>query len=92
MTTLPWAEEFEQVLRSRCRFAASDAALDPDASFDALGVDSFGLLGLIVESEEAFQVEFPEHMLTGEVLATPATLWRAVRQLRLGADDTPGTR
>jgi acyl carrier protein len=92
VTTLPWAEEFEQILRSHCRFAAPDAALDPDASFDALGVDSFGLLGLIVESEEALQVEFPEHMLTGEVLATPAALWRAIGQLLPAADNASGTR
>jgi acyl carrier protein len=85
---LPWADEFEQVLRSHCRFAAPDAPLDPDAPFDALGVDSIGLLGLIVESEEALEVEIPEQMLTGEVLATPATLWRAIRQLRPTADNS----
>lgn len=89
---MPWADEFEQVLRSHCRFAAPDEALDPDASFDALGVDSVGLLGLIVENEEAFQIEIPEQMLTSEVLATPATLWQAIQQLRPTADNASGAR
>jgi acyl carrier protein len=92
VTTLPWADEFERILRSHCRFASPDEAVDPDASFDALGVDSAGLLGLIVESEDALDVEFPEYMLTGEVLATPATLWQAIQQLRPAEQDISGTR
>lgn len=77
----PWDEEFDHLLRSYCGIVGPRDVIGPDVPFDILGVDSVGLLGLIVDSEEIFGVEFPNDMLNSTVLATPGSFWRALRDL-----------
>lgn len=91
MMTQPWEEKFDHILRHRCRLVASEDVVDPDVSFDLLGVDSVELLGLIIDSEEVFGVEIPANMLTGDVLATPRTFWRALKELMSGGWESPQT-
>jgi acyl carrier protein len=81
MTTQSWDDKFDHLLRSYCRLAESHDTIDPDTPFDLLGIDSVGLLGLIVDSEEVFGVEFPNDMLTSDVLATPGAFWQALTDL-----------
>lgn len=76
-----WDTRFEQVLRPYCRLVAAAGPIDPDASFAELGVDSLGVLGLIVDTEEAFGIELPMDMLTEDTLAGPAAFWRTVSGL-----------
>lgn len=80
MAPLPWDEKFDSILRAYSRLAPAEA-IDPYVPFDLLGIDSVGLLGVIVDSEEVFEVEFPSDLLVGDVLATPGSLWKAVREL-----------
>jgi acyl carrier protein len=81
MTEQPWDEKFDHLLRSHRRLAESQDTIAPDVPFDLLGIDSLGLLGLIVDSEEVFGIEFPSDMLTSDVLATPGTFWQALKDL-----------
>jgi acyl carrier protein len=81
MAQAPWSEGFEKILRVHCRLADTEGPLNPELTFDLLGVDSIELLRLIFDIEEVFGVEFPNDMLTGEVLATPATFWVALQEL-----------
>ena len=81
MTEQPWDEKYDHLVRSYCGRTESQDAIAPDIPFDLLGVDSVGLLGLIVDSEEIFGVECPNDMLTSDVLATPGTFWQALKDL-----------
>jgi acyl carrier protein len=79
MLGLPWSEEFEKILRTHCRLVDRAAPLSPYAPFDLLGVDSIGLLGIIVDSEDAFDVDFLDELLTAEALATPIAFWESLQ-------------
>jgi acyl carrier protein len=81
MTVRPWDEKFDHLLRSYCPPQGFDGPIDPDVPFDLLGVDSVGLLSLIIDSEEIFGVELPSDMLNSEVLATPGSFWQALKEL-----------
>jgi hypothetical protein len=71
-----WDHAFENILRPYTRLVAPTDPIDDGASFADLGVDSLGILGLIVDSEEVFGVEIPLDLLSEDALAGPAAFWR----------------
>lgn len=81
-----WPPEFEDVLRRHCRFTTAGAAIAPNASLTELGMDSLQVVELIVDLEDCFEFCIPEPLLTPEVFAGPATIWKAIGPLVSVAD------
>ncbi|HKE74820.1 MAG TPA: acyl carrier protein [Acidimicrobiales bacterium] len=50
--------------RLRLADAALDGPLDPDASLPELGIDSTGVMSLVVGVEERFDIEVPDGDIT----------------------------
>lgn len=80
---------FVEVLRRQCRFVEPDAPIDMDASLESLGVDSLGMVSLVVDLEDEFQMAIPDELMTDEVFATPTALWTALEGY-VGVDGTTG--
>jgi acyl carrier protein len=72
-----WPQEFDDLL-------ARSLNLDPavelaeDAPLAAAGLDSMGMVGLMLGLEEALGFELPEEDMTVETFYSAATLWSAV--------------
>ena len=58
------------ILRGHLRFLGEGDPLDPDASLAELGLDSLGVIDLLVEIEEAFEVTLPDELITAESFST----------------------
>lgn len=85
MADAPWTEKYDLIVRSYCRLSEPAAPIDAGTPFTALGVDSLGLLGLIADTELAYDVTFPQTMLTVEALFTPGAFWQALQTLTADA-------
>ncbi|MFV2104399.1 acyl carrier protein [Micromonospora sp. LOL_024] len=80
-TPLTLPGRFESVLRRQCQFLDQNEPLDPNARLDTLGLDSFGVVNLVVDIEDEFGVVLPEELMTEDVFTTPTTLWAAVADI-----------
>jgi acyl carrier protein len=72
-----WPQEFEDLLFKYLGLEPG-AAIDEDAPLSASGLDSMGMVGLMLSLEEAFEFELPEDDLTVETFYSAATLWSVV--------------
>lgn len=79
MPDVPWSDEFDHIIRFHCGLSDPTVTVDPRAPFNLLGVDSVGLLNIIVESEYLFDIEFPDELLEADCLATPGALWQTLQ-------------
>jgi acyl carrier protein len=75
-----WDERFETLVRKQVGLSA-DEPLDPDVRVSDLGLDSIGMVNLLVEIEQAFDVVFTDDLLTPSTFVTPGALWRTVSGL-----------
>lgn len=82
MTTVDWPEEFEKLLRNYLPLLRDDTPLAPAMSMADLGLDSMSTVGLLVDVEEAFGVQFPDDALVPETFSTPESLWSVVTRQR----------
>lgn len=72
-------EKMMAILNGIC--GAEDSELTPDINlFEAGLLDSFGVVQLIVELEEAFQISLDIESIPREAIATPALIVRLVEQ------------
>lgn len=74
-----WPQEFTDLLHKYLGLEP-EAAIDEDAPLSASGLDSMGMVGLMLSLEDAFDFELPEEDLTVETFYSSATLWAAVAQ------------
>lgn len=73
--TLP--QHFQRIVRSHLPYAeASD--LNPTDELVALGLDSMGVIQLLTDLEEGYEVEFPDEVLTQDTFVTVGSLWQTV--------------
>jgi acyl carrier protein len=74
------------LLAERLRLAEAplDGPLDPDESLVELGIDSTGIMSLVVAIEEAFDIEVSDHDITTANFGTLAGIVRYVAG-RVGA-------
>lgn len=72
-----WPQEFMDLLRKYLNLE-SGATIDEDAPLSASGLDSMGMVGLMLSLEDAFDFELPEEDLAVETFHSAATLWGAV--------------
>lgn len=72
-------EKIMAILNDLC--GAEEGELEPDMNlFDAGLLDSFGVVQLIVDLEEAFGVSLHIEMISREEIATPARIVKLMEQ------------
>lgn len=76
-----WDQNFEDLLRQRLAFLPADEELTADLPLGDYGLDSMGIVDLMVSLEDAYGVRFVDELLTLETFATPGVLWSALTGL-----------
>lgn len=80
-SSLLFRERFEQVLRRHLRLMATDEPIPVDGDLVSIGLDSAGMINLLLDLEETFAISVPDRLLTPETFRTRATLERVVATL-----------
>jgi acyl carrier protein len=65
------------------------AAFGPDADLREAGLDSMGIVALLVALEGEFGIEFPDELITPATFTTIRNLHQIVRGLSIGWDRDP---
>lgn len=74
-------QDLKKMLRSHARFIAADADITADMPLASLGVDSLGLIELVGQIEDQFDLEIPAEQITPETFATPASIMHLLHQI-----------
>jgi acyl carrier protein len=77
-----WNKQFELLLRKYLFFLPADEEILPDLDLREFGLDSLGVVDLLVSLESAYDVRLPEDLLSMETFTTPAVLWEALSDIR----------
>lgn len=91
--TNPWPDEFERVLREWLPLLPPGHGLTPDDDLASFGLDSLGIVSLLIAMEDQFDILFPDDLVTPQVFVNPRALWLAAaglledRDRRVDADD-----
>lgn len=73
--------EFETVLRGHLPFLGPDEKITADLPLREMGLDSMGVVALLVDLENAFNVRFHDDALVMEVFSTAGSLWEVLAEL-----------
>lgn len=76
-----WDEQFETLLRSHLPFLEASEELVGDLSLREFGLDSLGVVDLLVSLEEAYDVRLRDDDLRMDTFAAPSVLWAALSRL-----------
>jgi len=76
-----WDEKFEMLLRGYLTFLSPTEPLESDAQLRDLGLDSMGMVELLGNLEDTYQVRFLDDALTMDTFQSPSVLWKAVGSL-----------
>ncbi len=71
-----------KVLAENADLATDVQSLDPEADLYAAGMTSFASVRVMIALEDAFDVTFPDEMLTRELFGTIESLATAITQLQ----------
>jgi acyl carrier protein len=77
-TAIP--SRFLETLKPHLPYAGSDALTAAD-DLAALGLDSMGVVRLLVDLEENYELDLPDELLTEETFSTVGSLWTTVAGL-----------
>ena len=80
-----WDDDFERLLRERLPFLPPDQDLEPGLDLRANGLDSMGVVDLMVTLERRYGVRFTDEALTLQTFATPGVLWQTLSSLSASA-------
>jgi acyl carrier protein len=80
-----WDAQFELLLRKYLPFLPVDAELSPDLGLREFGLDSLGVVDLLMAVESDYGVRLAEDALSLETFATPAALWDVLSRTREAA-------
>ncbi|GAA1007819.1 hypothetical protein Aple_043890 [Acrocarpospora pleiomorpha] len=72
--------EFQAILRRHLPYA-EPGELSPGDELTALGLDSMGVVQLLVDLEDGYDLELPDDILDEETFATVGSLWAALAVL-----------
>lgn len=72
--------EFQTILRRHLPYAGP-GDLSPDDELTALGLDSMGVVQLLVDLEDSYDQELPDDILDEETFATVGSLWARLSAL-----------
>ncbi|MEU0213418.1 phosphopantetheine-binding protein [Streptomyces canus] len=75
LTDRVWPDRFEHIIRKYVPLLPKDKDLPPEAALADLGLDSLGIVSLIIDLEDAFDFAIPDESLTAQTFSTPAGLW-----------------
>lgn len=78
--TAPWDPAFERVLRAHLPHFPAEASLQADQSLPAVGLDSVGMMRLLVALEDGYGFAFPPEAVAPSTFRTPRTIWSVVSQ------------
>ena len=82
MATLEHAQaEIRRVLRDHGRLGTDPETLATDADLYKAGMTSHASVNVMLALESEFEVEFPDHMLKGNVFRSIGSIERALREL-----------
>lgn len=83
--TTPVTDEIRRVLRDHARLSLDVAQLGDDTDLFAAGMTSHASVGVMLALEDAFDIEFPDSMLTRSVFASIGSMAGAIDKLRVRA-------
>lgn len=69
------------VLRKYIDAAERDKEISMDSPLDELGLDSFKAIYLLLDLEEAFQIQIPDSLLMPEIFSSPTSLKTAIESI-----------
>ena len=75
-------EEIRRVVDAHGRLPVAVATVADDADLYEAGMTSHASVSVMLALEDAFDIEFPDEMLTREVFESIASMARAIEQLR----------
>lgn len=78
-----------EVVREHARLPIDVEALGDDADLFAAGMTSHASVNLMLALEDAFAIQFPDHMLTRSVFESIASLATAIDELAAGEGVPP---
>ncbi|GAA0572162.1 hypothetical protein GCM10010172_65870 [Paractinoplanes ferrugineus] len=79
-----WDSAFEELLRQFLPLLPERNPVTADLDLVAAGLDSLGLVELLIQIEETYEIRLADELVAQETFATPDRLWSVVSQLRLG--------
>lgn len=88
MATLEIPGAFQEILRPHLPYADS-GELTGSSELASLGLDSMGIVQLLGDIENSYDVELPDEILDESTFATVGSLWQALSPLVAGADADP---
>lgn len=74
--------QIRQVLVEHGGLSKSAETLSGDEDLQQAGMTSYASVNVMLGLESAFDIEFPDHMLSRSVFASIASMAAAIRQLR----------
>ncbi|GAA3829026.1 hypothetical protein GCM10022226_57300 [Sphaerisporangium flaviroseum] len=79
-------QRFQNILRRHLPYADSGEFSAAD-ELAGLGLDSMGVVQLLVDLEDGYEIELPDDILDEETFATVGSLWRALSALLASNDE-----
>jgi acyl carrier protein len=81
-----WNEQFEVLLRTHLPFLPEDQELRPELELREFGLDSMGVVDLLVSIESEYCVRLTDDVLSMDTFATPGVLWATLDEIRKSED------
>jgi acyl carrier protein len=76
-----WDDQFEDIVRPHLTFLPEGADFTESLDLRDAGLDSLGIVDLLIALENAYDVKFTDDALTMETFATPGALWNTIAGL-----------
>jgi len=80
LTSVEVPAQFQEVLRPHLPYAGA-GDFDSDDDLASLGLDSMGVVQLLADLEDHYQVELPDEIVNEETFATVGSLWQVLSTL-----------
>ncbi|HEY2240654.1 MAG TPA: acyl carrier protein [Streptosporangiaceae bacterium] len=77
-----WDEQFEALVRSHLPFLPPGGELAPDLDMRQFGLDSLGVVDLLVSLENTYGIRLTDEVLSMDTFETPAVLWQALAEIQ----------
>jgi acyl carrier protein len=81
MSSATWWPQFEETLRKHLPLLSDEQPMTPDLELVECGLDSQGMVGLLLELEDGFSVEIPDDKLIAATFRTAQSLWLTIAEL-----------
>jgi acyl carrier protein len=80
-----WDKQFEALLRNYLFFLPADEELLPDLDLRAFGLDSLGVVDLLVSLESAYDIRLADDDLSMDTFVNPIVLWNTLSRIQQAA-------